>query len=135
MERRRMQVQEGNGEREGDDNATTATNDEGNGEKGADGDQDGEMAAERDGDDNATTATNDEGSGKKGADGDQDGEMAAATRPDNQARRRKAPGVIVSDTGANRPQRTREHDDIYQDTYQAGIKRTVKKPGRGRGRQ
>ena len=98
-----MQVQEGDDERDGDDNATTATNDEGNSEKGADGDQDGERAAERDGEDNATTATNDEG--------------------------------IVSDTETNRPQRTRDHNDIYQDIYQAGIKGAVKKPGRGRGRR
>ena len=42
LEKRRMQVPEGDGERDGDDNATTAANDEGNGEDGADDDQDGE---------------------------------------------------------------------------------------------
>ena len=87
--------------------------------------------SECDSDDNATTAANNEGNGEDGADGEQDGDMAAGSRPDNQARRRKAPGVIVADTGANRPQKTREHNDIYQ----AGIKTAVKKPGRGRGRR
>ena len=44
---------------------------------------------------------------------------------------RKAQGIIVADTGANRPKRTREHTDIHQ----AGTKTTVKKPGRGWWRQ
>ena len=38
-------------------------------------------------------------------------------------------GVIVADTWANRPQRTRAPTDIYQ----AGTEENVKKPGRGRG--
>ena len=97
LERRRMQVQEGDGER--DDDATTAANDEGNGEDGADDDQDGDTAAE--------------------------------SRPGIQARLRKAPGVIMADTGDHRPQRTRATTNIYQ----AGTKTEVKKQGRGRGRQ
>ena len=71
MERWRMQGQEGDDERDGDE-AITATNNEGSGKKGADGDQDDE----RDGDE-ATTANNNEGNGEKGADGNQDREMAA----------------------------------------------------------
>ena len=99
LEKRRMQVQEGDGERDGDNNATTAANDEGNGEDGADDDQVGEAAAE--------------------------------SRPDIQARLRKAPGIIVAETWANRAQRTRVPTNIYQ----AGTKKEVKKPGRGRGRR
>ena len=82
-------------------------------------------------DDDANAAANDEGNGEDGADDDQDGEAAAESRPDIQARLRKAPGVIVADTWANRPQRTRAPTDIYQ----AGTKKEVKKPGRGRGRR
>ena len=51
-------------------------------------------------------------------------------RPDIQARLKRAPGVIVAETWANRPQRTRARTDIYQ----AGTRKEVKKPGRGRGR-
>ena len=99
LEKRRMQVQEGDGERDGD------------------------------GDNNAITAANNKGNSEDGADSDQDGELAAGSRPDIRARRRKGPEVIVADTGANRPQRTRKPTDIYQ----AGTKMEVKKPGRGRG--
>ena len=98
LEKKRMQVQEGDGERDDDNDATAAANNEGNGEKGADNDQDGDTAAE--------------------------------SRPDIQARLRKAPGVIVADTWANRPQRTRAPTDIYQ----ARNEKRVKKPGRGRGK-
>ena len=125
LEKRRMQVQEGDGERDGDDDATAAANDEGNGEDGG----------ERDGYDDATHAANDEGNGEDGADNGKDGDTAAESRPDIQAKLRKAPGVIVADTWANRPQRTRAHTDIYQ----ARTKTEVKKPGlaagRGRGRR
>ena len=86
---------------------------------------------ERDGDDNTTTKANNEGNGEDGADDDQDGDMAAESRPGIQARLRKAPGVIVADTGDNRPQRTRATTNIYQ----AATKKEVKKPGRGRGRR
>ena len=103
--------QEGTGERDGDDNTITTANDEGDGEEGADGDQDGE----RDGEDNATTAANNEGNGEDGA--------------DIKGRKRMALEIIVADTGVNRPQRTRGHTDINQ----AGTKMTVKRPGRGRG--
>ena len=69
-------------------------------------------------------------------DGERDGERdddedATDSRPDIQARLRRAPEVIVADTWANRPQRTRAPTDIYQ----AGTKTGVKKPGRGRGRR
>ena len=86
---------------------------------------------ERDGDENATTTTNEEGNGEDGADDDQDDDMAAESRPGIQARLRKAPGVIVADTGDNRPQRTRPTTNIYQ----AGTKTEVKKQVRGRGRR
>ena len=82
-------------------------------------------------DDDATAAANEEGNGEEGADDDQDGDTAAESRPDIQARLRKAPGVIVADTWANRPQRTRAPTDIYQ----AGTKTEIKKPGRWRGTQ
>ena len=86
---------------------------------------------ERDNDDDANAAANDEGNGEDGADDDQVGEAAAESRPDIQARLRKAPGIIVAETWANRAQRTRVPTNIYQ----AGTKKEVKKPGRGRGRR
>ena len=69
-------------------------------------------------------------------DGERDGERdddedASDSRADTQARLRRAPGVIVADTWANRPQRTRAPIDKYQ----AGTKTGAKKPGRGRGRR
>ena len=82
-------------------------------------------------DEDATAAANEEGNSEEGADDDQDGDTASESRPDIQARLMKAPGVIVEDTWANRPQRTRVPTNIYQ----AGTKREVKKPGRGQGRQ
>ena len=51
-------------------------------------------------------------------------------RYDIQARLRLSPNVIVADTWANRPQRTR----TTIDKYQAGTRTPTKKPGRGRGR-
>ena len=83
-----------------------------------------------DDDEDANAAANDEGKGEEGADDDQDGEAAAESRPDIQARLRRAPGVIVANTWAKRPQRTRAPTDIYQ----AGTEKRVKKPGRGRGK-
>ena len=83
----------------------------------------------RDDDEDANAAANDEGKGEEGADDDQDGEAAAESRPDIQARLRRAPGVIVANTWANRPQRTRAPTKIYQ----AGTEKRVKKPGRGWG--
>ena len=65
-------------------------------------------------------------------DGERDDDKDATdSRPDIQARLRRAPEVIVADTWANRPQRTRAPTDIYQ----AGTKTGGKKPGRGRGRR
>ena len=58
-----------------------------------------------------------------------DDEDATDSRPDIQARLRRAPGVIVAETWANRAQRTR----VPRDIFQAGTKKGVKKPGRGRG--
>ena len=64
-------------------------------------------------------------------DGERDDDKDATdARRDIQARLRRAPGVIVADTWADRPQRTRAPTDIYQ----AGTKTGVKKPERGRGR-
>ena len=54
--------------------------------------------------------------------------MQEGGRPDIQARLRRAPGVIVTETWANRSQRTRRATDIFQ----AGTKKKDKKPGRGR---
>ena len=67
-------------------------------------------------------------------DGERDGERdddedATDPRHDIQARLRRAPGVIVADTWANRPRTTRAPIDKYQ----AGTKTGAKKPGRGRG--
>ena len=84
---------------------------------------------ERDNDDDANAVANAEGDGEDGADDDQDSEVAAESRPDIQARLRRAPGVIVANTWANRPQRTRAPTKIYQ----AGTEKRVKKPGRGWG--
>ena len=84
---------------------------------------------ERDDNDDDNAVANAEGDGEDGADDDQDGAAAAESRPDIQARLRKAPGVIVAETWANRAQRTRVPTNIYQ----AGTKKEVKKPGRGRG--
>ena len=86
--------------------------------------QEGGMERDADGD----------GSGEDGADADQDGAVAAGgqvqqgARPDIQARLRTAPGLIVTETWANRAQRTRQPRDIFQ----AGTKKVVKKLGRGR---
>ena len=68
-------------------------------------------------------------------DGQRDGERyndedATDPRHDIQARLRRSPNVIVADTWANRPQRTRSAIDKYQ----AETKTATKKPGRGRGR-
>ena len=54
--------------------------------------------------------------------------MQEGAREDIQARLRRAPDMIVSDTWANRAQRTRQPRDLYQ----AGTKAVVKRPGRGR---
>ena len=53
---------------------------------------------------------------------------AGGAREDIQARLRRAPDVIVSDTWGNRAQRTRQPRSLYQ----AGTKVVVKRPGRGR---
>ena len=79
-------------------------------------------------------APRDHGTGKQVQEGDgerDDDEDATDSRPDIQARLRRAPEVIVADTWANRPQRTRAPTDKYQ----AGTKTGAKKPGRGRGRR
>ena len=60
-----------------------------------------------------------------------DDEDATDSRPDIQARLRRALEVIVADTWGNRPQGTRAPTDIYQARTETG----VKKPGRGRGRR
>ena len=60
-------------------------------------------------------------------DDDQD---AIDPRRDIQGRLRRASNVIIADTYANRPQRTRSTIDKYQ----AGTKTVTKRPGRGRGR-
>ena len=60
-------------------------------------------------------------------DNDQD---AIDPRRDIQARIRRAPNVIIADTYANRPHRTRSTIDKYQ----AGTRKVTKKLGRGRGR-
>ena len=86
---------------------------------------------EHDNDGETDTEADAEGNDEDGADADQGGAAAAEARPDIQARLRKAPGVIMADTWANRAQRTRVPTDIYQ----AGTKKEVKKPGRGRGRR
>ena len=57
-------------------------------------------------------------------------EDATDSRHNIQARLRRSPDVIVADTWANRPQRTRAPINKYQ----AGTKTGAKKPGRGRGR-
>ena len=66
---------------------------------------------------------------QEGDDEQDNDEDATNSRPDIQARLRRAAEVIVADTWANRPQRNRAPTDIYQ----AGTKTWVKKPGRGRG--
>ena len=81
---------------------------------------------ERDDNGDTDTEADADGDDKDGADADQDGAAAAEARPDIQARLRKAPGVIVAETWA---QRTR----VPRDIFQAGTKKGVKKPGRGRG--
>ena len=53
---------------------------------------------------------------------------AGGAREDIQARLRRVPDGIVSDTWANRAQRTRQPRSLYQ----AGTKVVVKRPGRGR---
>ena len=59
-----------------------------------------------------------------------DDKDAVDPRHDIQARLRRSPNVIVADTWANRPQRTR----ATIDKYRAGTRTATKKPGRGRGR-
>ena len=54
--------------------------------------------------------------------------MQEGARPDIQARLRRAPGVIVTETWANREKRTR----VPRDIFQAGTKKLVKNPGRRR---
>ena len=98
----REQVQEADGERDDDEDATNAK-------------QDGE----RDDDGDATNARRDDE-----RDDDQD---AIDLQHDIQARLRRSPDVIVADTWANRPQRTRSAINKYQ----AGTKTVTKKPGRG----
>ena len=84
---------------------------------------------ERDDDGDADTEADADGDDEEGAKAEQDGAAAAEDRPDIQARLRRAPEVIVAETWANRAQRTR----VPRDIYQAGTKKGVKKPGRGRG--
>ena len=89
---------------------------------------DGEQDGERDDDEDATDARQD---GERDDDKDATKTNDDEARPDIQARLRRSPEVIVADTWANRPQRTRAPIDKYQ----AGTKTGAKKPGRGRGRQ
>ena len=83
---------------------------------------------ESDDDGDTDTEADADGEDKDGADADQDSAAAAEDRPDIQARLRRVPGVIVAETWANRAQRTR----VPRDIYQAGTKKGLKKPGRGR---
>ena len=53
---------------------------------------------------------------------------AGGAREDIQARLRRAPYMIVTDTWAKRAQRTRQPRDFIQ----AGTKEREKRPGRGR---
>ena len=95
----RIQVQDGGGERDDDGDADTDADDG----DGGDTDQDGAAAAEG-------------------------GQEQEGARPDIQERLRMAPEVIVTETWANRAQRTRQPRVIFQ----AGTKKVGKKPGRGR---
>ena len=96
----RMQLQDGGSERNDDGDADT----DADAEDGADADQDGAAAAEG-------------------------GQVQEGARPDIQARLRRAPRVIVTETWANRAQRTR----VPRDIFEAGTKKVVKRPGRGWG--
>ena len=76
----------------------------------------------------------DNGEGR-GADVDEDGAAAAEggqvqewSRADIQARLRRAADVIMAETWANRAQRTGQPRELFQ----AGTKKEVKRPGRGR---
>ena len=89
-----------------------------------------EGSREHDDDGDADKEPDADGDDEGGADTDQGGAEAAEDRPDIQARLKRAPGVIMETTWANRVQRTR----VPRDVYQAGTKKEVKKPGRGRGR-
>ena len=53
---------------------------------------------------------------------------AEVAREDIQAKLRRAPDVTVTDTWANRVQRTRQPRDFFQ----AGTREREKRPGRGR---
>ena len=88
-----------------------------------------EGSKERDDDGDADKEPDAEGEDGGEADADQGGAEAAEDRPDIQARLKRAPGVIMEATWANRAQRTR----VPRDVFQAGTKKEVKKPGRGRG--
>ena len=54
--------------------------------------------------------------------------MQEGAREDLQARLRRAVDVIVTDTWANRAQRTRQPRDFFR----AGTREREKRPGRGR---
>ena len=84
---------------------------DGGGERDDDGDTDGDAEAGADADQDRAAA----------AEGGQEQEGA---RPEIQARLRRAPEVIVTETWANRAQRTRQPRELFQ----AG----TKKPGTGR---
>ena len=81
----------------------------------------GKQDGERDGDGDATNTRQDDGRGDDQDDLD--------SRHDIQTRLRRSPNVIVADTWANRPQRTRSAIDKYQ----TGTKTMSKRPGRRRG--
>ena len=68
-----------------------------------------------------------EGASGRGQDG-AEGQEQEGARADIQARLRRAQGVIVTDTWANRAQRTRQPRDFFQ----AGTKEREKRPRRGR---
>ena len=56
------------------------------------------------------------------------GQVQGGAREDIQVRLRRAPDVIMSDTWANRAQRTRQPRDFFK----AGTRERGKRPGRGR---
>ena len=112
------------GDERGDDQGASARQgDVGDDERDDDQDANDPLARqddERDDDQDATTTQDGE------RDDDQD---AIDPRRDIQARLRRAPHVIIADTYANRPHRTR----TTVNKYQAGTKKVAKRLGRGRG--
>ena len=68
-----------------------------------------------------------EGASGRGQDG-AEGQEQEGARADIQARLRRVPEVIVTDTWTNRTQRTRQPRNFYQ----AGAREKEGRPGRGR---